>query len=247
MCTGESAVVPAALRGYRTWDIHDGQLESLRSDYRWTFGEQAAQCRALACTCLFCNVGRERALEAGGHDVPAEACGCGLYGWYAPGDTRLMSGQVFGAIEVTGRVLMGTHGFRAERARVLGLALYGQGLSPKLIDACRDSLVPTFPSRLALIEALPPDDVSQLIDHRCGPECEVEMLSPFAAALAGGIRAAASSFASFGVTMSEISAIAALASAPSPAEVALEARRTRNTGPRWTRRAPRALNPRRTR
>lgn len=254
MCTGEEAVVPAALRGYRTWDITGGgELASLRLPYRWQFGAQRARCLAQDCNCWVC---RLRPGFGEHHDAPNAGCECGIYGWYAPNDTRLMGGSVFGAIEVTGRVLMGTHGFRAERARVLGLVIEGPALLSILYDRCRDNLVQIYHSRSELIAALPPDDVSHLVDHRCGEECrQPSQFGPvvFHAAgvvqAAGRLREAAAAAAALNAAYTKVAAVAATGSATTltPAEAALEARRNRNTGPRRRLRAPRFLSPRRPR
>jgi hypothetical protein len=154
MCSGDATVVPAALRGYRTWRIDpSGQLASYALPYAWRMGEQRAACFRPGYGCV---------------EAPSDTCMCGFYGWYSPHDTRLMAGDVLGAIEVRGRVLLGTHGFRAERARVLGLVLPAGSKADLLRAVCREQLVPTYASVGELVEHMPADDVSQLVGpHTC--------------------------------------------------------------------------------
>lgn len=59
---------------------------------------------------------------AGRHLAPNAECTCGIYGWYTPDfATREHTGAVFGVVEISGRVLLGTTGFRAERARIVAV------------------------------------------------------------------------------------------------------------------------------
>jgi hypothetical protein len=41
------------------------------------------------------------------HPAPGARRTCGTYGWYAPDDAGILSANVFGAIEASGRILMG--------------------------------------------------------------------------------------------------------------------------------------------
>jgi hypothetical protein len=253
MCTGEETVVPGVLRGYRTWRIdRSGRLGSTAVPYPWRLSEQTADCVppnafltpwGLPCPCSICQTGRRP------HGSPARDCVCGFYGWYSPRDARLVEAPVFGAIEVSGRILLGTHGFRAERARVLGLVLPIEPWADPLRRACRASLVPTYGSRDELVEQLPPDDVSQLVAHTCegDPNCfDAEMNVALRAAISNGwgatFSAAAQNLAQVAAAFSVPPDIASpdasspsAAEAPAPksaAERALAARRARNTGPR---------------
>jgi hypothetical protein len=239
MCTGAETVVPAALRGYRTWGTRgNGELLSLLP-YEWSLGEQVARCLVpVSCPCYGCFVYARRHGERSAHSAPGADCGCGFYGWYSPVDSRLMDGPVFGAVEVSGRVLMGTHGFRAERARVLGLVVDEGARSPASLALRRRaevSLVPVFSSRAALLEQLPPDDVSSLVDHSCDHRCVVgpppygSVLAPFMAALT---QATSSTAAEFAKAASEKPEPDPDPVPESPRERAMSLRRDRNTGRR---------------
>lgn len=67
------------------------------------------------------------------HRIPDAKCLCGLYGWYNPQYAlHEHTGDVVGVIEVSGRILMGTMGFRAERARIIAIALNDRRVTPDL-------------------------------------------------------------------------------------------------------------------
>lgn len=159
-------LVPSALRGYRTWGglSPTNQLESTSVNHLWP----PAPFRGAGST------GLERAecLDWDGtgrkdHGAPDGQCQCGIYGWYAPADSRIVPRPVFGAIEASGRVLLGSHGFRAETVTVLGVTADSPVLLKRLIAAG----YPTWPSRAQLLKAFPPEDVSGLTGHVCGGSC----------------------------------------------------------------------------
>jgi hypothetical protein len=121
------------------------------------------------------------------HDAPVDDCACGIYGWYAPAHAHQYdTAPVVGVIEATGRVLMGTKGFRCERARVRALVVRALpvgalGMSPSVatplweqfLADCRDAGVVLFGSEEEMLRAFPPSDVSALIGPL--PEPEVDL------------------------------------------------------------------------
>jgi hypothetical protein len=163
MCTGEPALVPGELRGYRQWRCVGPQLLALNIAHgEWIRPELEAVCRRA----IFC-----------GHSVPAhqapdKACGCGIYGWYGPDSVWRQGywnqGGVFGVIAVSGRVLLGDYGFRAQRARIVALAADVE--VPGLREYWTSRGVEVFGSRAKLIAAYPPDDVGELLGHEPAPE-----------------------------------------------------------------------------
>jgi hypothetical protein len=191
--SGETTVVPATLRGYRTWRVVGGdssiRLASTAMAYVWADPAVSATCMQettvgpvdQACPCVFC--------AEPVHAAPANGCGCGIYGWYDPTDGRLVDADVFGAIEVDGRVVLATHGFRAEKARVVAIAIEPPRLDPllgryldmrggvsrgqlhALAQWCVGQGIQVFTSREELVEAFPPHDVSGLVQHDCGEGC----------------------------------------------------------------------------
>lgn len=179
LCRGEQTVVPGVLRGYRTWRLNQiGQLLSTGGEYVWS-ASNSAVCGVAALAIEGCLCGNPRCdvmgtlMEGVGskHQAPGQTCYCGFYGWYRPDDVRIVTAPVIGCIEVQGVVNLGTHGFRAERARILGL------VTPKHVPEVWNDLteagVKLFPDLSTLVQALPPDDVRELVDHpTCGPECK---------------------------------------------------------------------------
>lgn len=173
MCTGDAQLVNSGLRGYRTWILNPGgRLTSTAVAYDWQLKSQVAECLASPWNPA---LGDLCGLEPG-HAVPDARCKCGFYAWYHPRDTRIVEADVFGAVEASGRVLLGAHGFRAERARLLGVVI-PEDFAEHMLSA-RDLAerlgangIPVFPSREKLLDRLPPDDVSALVDHSCGEQC----------------------------------------------------------------------------
>lgn len=186
---GEETLVPAALRGYRSWRVQDARLRSTGVSHVWNTPEVAAQCLAPAvgggsdpdCPCDLC--------LRNTHASPHRGCTCGIYGWYNPADQRLVAGDVFGAVEATGRVVLASHGFRAERVRMLALAiepisyLRSMTLSFSLYTPpsgedlhtiarwAKEHGVPVFPSKIEMLAEFPPEDVSSLVQHDCTETC----------------------------------------------------------------------------
>lgn len=187
MCTGPETVVPAALRGYRTWRItRDGQLRSTAFDYVWpTAGERKAECRRGPTARVvpvpgMPGIARLEDVEDHRDEAPGEDCKCGFYGWYDPADARMVDAPVFGAIEVAGRVKVGGHGFRAERARLVALVVTPEMRTrvgaAELLRRLEVDEVPVYEDRPSLLADFPPDDVSHLVKHECDPACMEEIL-----------------------------------------------------------------------
>lgn len=57
------------------------------------------------------------------HQAPVRDCSCGIYGWYTPEWTqREHTGGVMGVIETSGRLVLGSRGCRAEKAKIVAIA-----------------------------------------------------------------------------------------------------------------------------
>lgn len=114
-------MVAATLRGYRSWnffamsstapeDINEPKLRigALSHHGYWASREITAKCGSYE----------------NKHPAPDSQCGCGLYGWYDPyWVAKAHVGTTMGVVEFSGRILLGTKGFRAEKARIVGLAV----------------------------------------------------------------------------------------------------------------------------
>jgi hypothetical protein len=153
MCSGEAAVVSSGLRGYRCWNWHGPQrLGSVGEFGEWSGITENATCRLPA----------RRQLKYGGHRAPHESCTCGIYGWYRPNETRLRTGDVFGVIEASGRIIVGDFGFRAESARIVAVVSEERGWF-------ESQGVPVFKDRDALLAAFQPPDIEEVLGQDAPP------------------------------------------------------------------------------
>jgi hypothetical protein len=168
----EETLVPGSIIGYRLFEVMPAEvrpdLGSIYYYYRWTPGVNKAEC------------------QYGCGNTPSKTCSCGFYGKYnynldteskangmrVDGSPRMM---VLGAIEAYGKVILGTKGFRAENARVLGISPYyrypvNRGTFHNLADKYKCNYYETVTD---LVYAFPPPDVSSLV-----PEYEREERYP---------------------------------------------------------------------
>lgn len=147
-------LIPGTLRGYREWRPARLELRSLFHDLPWTSGLQAARCAGYSDDVS----GRCRRDDG---RIPGSTCSCGFYAHYEmprafPGYT------VWGVIQAQGRVVLGTQGFRAEKARIE--ALYAPWLTrPAHLARALKYGVPVFASRQRFLRKYPPSDISELI------------------------------------------------------------------------------------
>ena len=166
----ELLTIPGTLRGYRAWsprgvmgsrvDLHP--LYARPGVSAWVDGENVATCNLLRITF-------ERA-TAPVHTTPAPQwdCRCGFYARYEP--TQSANGtDVLGVIEAYGRVILGERGFRAEKARILGLTHSWGWVTRHLQDTYPQAQF--FPTLEEMLEAFPPPaDVENMF----GPEVAQE-------------------------------------------------------------------------
>lgn len=68
---------------------------------------------------------RARCSRNADHQAPVADCTCGLHAWHHAEDAfvRAAPGQVVAAVRAHGRIVLGEHGFRAERAEVAAVCL----------------------------------------------------------------------------------------------------------------------------
>lgn len=167
------ALVPASLRGYRTWrllsrkaaaQLPEGTLpltSVTRRNVRWE--------QTLTARCEAPDPGTPGPAPSepdGGHRAPEAGCVCGIYGWYDPADTYMTSARVFGVVEASGLVIMGEQGFRAQRATIAAVVTR----SRRAAAACERAGVAVYRRRRDLLRDYPPDDVSSLLGDRPSPE-----------------------------------------------------------------------------
>ena len=104
----DPALLLEHVHGFRQFRVgDDGLLPAHVGDRPWSAGVTAAHCRR------------------GPHAAPKEGCTCGLHGWYDVADARAhaLPGEVTAVVRASGRVLLGEHGWRAEKAEIVAVAL----------------------------------------------------------------------------------------------------------------------------
>lgn len=109
MSPGEP-LVPGRVLGFRQFRLDgEGRLAPLFAEARpWESKTTQARC-----------------VVQPGHRPPVDDCTCGLYAWHHPDDALVRSapGLVVAAVRAHGRIVLGEHGFRAERAEITGVCL----------------------------------------------------------------------------------------------------------------------------
>ncbi|GAA1929246.1 hypothetical protein [Nocardioides marmoribigeumensis] len=147
-----STLVLEHVTGFRQFRIgDDGLLPAHVGDHPWASPVMVARCSR-------------------GHAAPTRGCSCGLDAWYDAADARAhaLPGEVTAVVRASGTVLLGEHGWRAERAEVVAVALPGRRTST---DARRERVrrvVAAAYPHAELLEAdelerrFAPDDLSAL-------------------------------------------------------------------------------------
>ena len=106
----EEPLVAGTLLGFRRFRVDEqGRLLPLHVGNRpWSVATTAAECAAHPA-----------------HRPPVEACSCGLHAWHHAEDALSRSDgvSVAAAVRAHGRIVLGEHGFRAERAEVVAVHL----------------------------------------------------------------------------------------------------------------------------
>jgi hypothetical protein len=94
--------------GFRQWRLAGEELRSLARDEVWPQATHVARCPVTD------------------HDAPAGDCTCGIYAWYVPRPRTASAGTadyVSGAVVLWGAIELHVTGMRAERCRIVALAL----------------------------------------------------------------------------------------------------------------------------
>ena len=111
-------LVAGTLRGYRTWRLvprgaprEPGVLplaSVTRPQVTWR-PTLSASCTSVE----FAPMNPSPPPSKSTHRAPARECHCGIYAWYAPADARTFSAEVFGVVQASGLVMLGTSGFHS--------------------------------------------------------------------------------------------------------------------------------------
>src|SRR5262249_20697985 len=103
------ALVPGSLRGYRTWrllgrraPLPEGALP-LSSVPRRVAWPPPLEARCPPPDPEW-PAAVPSMMSLGSHRSPLRGCDCGIYAWYAPGDTGTLYARVFGVVEASGLV-----------------------------------------------------------------------------------------------------------------------------------------------
>ena len=129
----EFSLAAGSVHGYRWWTLNPpdlnrnpfaentswnpGRLLGQTRQYRWEPGINEASCLSLPVL---------RPAVRPEHRPPEENCGCGVYAYWAPPEIPHFHGQdlwVLGVIQGFGRTLIGSEGFRCQKARIAALHL----------------------------------------------------------------------------------------------------------------------------
>ena len=164
----EETLVPGSLIGYRVFhtlnnsDLYQ-KLMSIMSYYLWNPGINTASCNN---NVVHSVVHYDTHY---GKYPPVSSCRCGFYAKYFPDDFKDVIGYgwsgplVLGAIEAHGRVILGTKGFRAEKARIIGLAPFQAIDCSKIPLLANHYRVNYYDHIQDLVNDFPPSDVSNLV------------------------------------------------------------------------------------
>jgi hypothetical protein len=151
----EPLLVPGTLRGYRRWVLLNGTLVGPVSEREWPKGENTANCWTL--------------FPCSGPS-PTSTCHCGFYAKYQFDNLEYLG--VKGVVEASGRVFLGTEGFRAEKARVVALVTDSRDplKSPAQVRLCAKKYgADFFESAAEMLLKYPPQDVSSLLSPALEP------------------------------------------------------------------------------
>ncbi len=164
---GNELLILESVRGFKQWSWNkDRKLVSM-FPADWSNG-------SLTSTCSRSELNKDKSSAT--HVSPAIECTCGIYAHYLPLESyEKPRNSIFGVVECSGKLLMGTKGFRAEKAKVVALAGYGacnqffentektRGVYPEdVVDFCTSIGVPYFPTVKQMVFEFPQTDLSSL-------------------------------------------------------------------------------------
>lgn len=126
---GEDILIPSTVLGFKHWSFLSNSLKTSanvpKSSHHadWSSGEWSAVCGKLK-----------------DHKSPDVECTCGIYAHYLPLESYQVNTGVLGVVEASGKIVMGSKGFRAEKVKILALSGIGQTTKwfdfSTVFDAC---------------------------------------------------------------------------------------------------------------
>lgn len=164
---GDELLILEAVRGYKQWSWNSDRKLISMFPADWSNG-------SLTSTCSRSDLNKDESSAT--HASPDISCTCGVYAHYLPLESyEKQRNSIFGVVECSGKLLMGTKGFRAEKAKVVALAGYGpcnqwfentdktRGVYPEdVVDFCTSIGVPYFPTVKQMVYEFPQVDLSSL-------------------------------------------------------------------------------------
>lgn len=185
--SGHETLIPGTLRGFRTFRIHlSSQIEWVGDEPYWSWDESALLSNDKTKIVQIVNLmattrdkiwkpGINRAecdasnqLRFSRHETPSLSCTCGFYATYDLSFPFYGAAVVVAAIEASGKIILGTRGFRAQNAKVVAVAPaypYREDNPSRLhIDEIgKRYTAPVFRDSSELYHNYPPSDVSELV------------------------------------------------------------------------------------
>lgn len=144
----EQTMVPGTLRGYREWIPTPEGLKAVNFPIIWGPGVNTARCAATF-------------LEHPNRVTPVRACTCGFYARHAPFHLSFPS-SIAGVIKASGRVILGTAGFRAQHAEIEALYFESWWGTSTMLDQYN---VPIYGDFGAMERDFPPISVQHLLSE----------------------------------------------------------------------------------
>lgn len=151
----EVPLVPGGLRVYRDWRISPyGRLFAVSWPMEWTPGVNKAVCNHKPISHSVSPYADLNFL----HPAPYRDCSCGIYGKYKPEGC-------YGVAELSGRMILGTKGARAEFGRPLAISAPPDLIPSSIVDLAKAKYpdVKWFTNQFDMLDEFPPQDVSELI------------------------------------------------------------------------------------
>lgn len=153
--------VVGTVRGYRTWRLTDGGLESVSADYTWQAGVNEAHCHTLSDEIArLARVYPGRSLRKAGHLVPVKGCSCGFYACQDPYGSQIWASGVHGVIEMSGGIVEHEKNtvVRSGKAEIAALCMSRWDYKKESIKAVRARYpgVKIYGSREKMVAAWPP-------------------------------------------------------------------------------------------
>jgi hypothetical protein len=164
---GNELLILDTVRGFKQWSWNTERKLVSMFPADWSNGSIVSECSRS-------ELNKDKSSAT--HKSPDQDCSCGVYAHYLPLESyEKQKHSIFGVVEASGKILMGTKGFRAEKARVVALAGYGacnqwfentektRGVYPEdVVDFCTSIGVPYFPTVRQMVYEFPQDDLSTL-------------------------------------------------------------------------------------